>query len=173
MAEVSDLSGRHFKIPLGGGEVVEYTGATVRVPYADQPVPELVLRMSVGFGHQLAHLLAHPPLASWSDMVLSRTLEAAAAALSDMDALRCATREVVGVKAAQRMAALGELVDREPDLSAGERVAVIDAAARWLDEDKSGELARALLSAVCRSPGGTDQVYLALLRPTDGEVVPS
>jgi hypothetical protein len=173
MAEVSDLSGRHFRIPLDGGEVVEYAGGTVHPPYADVAVPELVLRVPVGFGHELAHRLTQPPLASWADLVLARTLEAAAAALGDLDALRCATRDVVGVKAAQRMAALGELVAREPDLSAGQRVAVIDAAARWLDEDRSGELARALLSAVCRSPGGTDHVYLALLRSTDGEAGPS
>jgi hypothetical protein len=173
MAEVSDLPEGHFRIPLDGGEVVEYAGGTVSTHYADEPVPELMLRLPVGLGHELAHLLVHPPLASWANLVLARTLEAAAAALGDVDALRCATREVVGVKAAQRMAALGELVDREPDLSAGQRVAVIDAAARWLDEDRTGELARALLSAVCRSAASTDHVYLALLRATDAAGEPS
>jgi hypothetical protein len=40
---------------------------------------------------------------------------------------------------------------------------VVDAAARWLDEDAGDELAYALLGAVCSAEATASRAYLALL----------
>jgi site-specific recombinase XerD len=48
-----------------------------------------------------------------------------------------------------RLAAVAVLREREQRISAVQRIAVVDAAARWLAEDAGEELARALLEAVC------------------------
>ena len=76
--------------------------------------------------------------------------------------------------AEQRLAAVAVLRDREPALSPLQRMAVIDAAARWMDEDTGDELAYALLSAACSSDVATSQAYVELLTPasnrgTNGE----
>ena len=67
--------------------------------------------------------------------------------------------------APQRLAAVGVLAEREERLSAVQRFAVVDAAARWMDEDAGDELAYALLSAVCSTDAATSHAYLALLSP--------
>lgn len=51
----------------------------------------------------------------------------------------------------------------DPSLSPVERIAVVDAAARWLDEDSGGELAFALLRAACSSEVVATQAYVELL----------
>ena len=51
--------------------------------------------------------------------------------------------------ATQRLAAVTVLRERESQISPIQRIAVVDAAARWLGEDAGEELARALLEAVC------------------------
>jgi hypothetical protein len=167
-------SSRPFRITLDDGAVVESTGGTLSPAYSDAAVPELVLRLPAFRAHRLAHLLDDwsralglAPPAGWAatDRPLSRTLEAAAAALGDPDAGRCMSRALGEIGAQQRMAALTVLQEREPALSATQRIATIDAAARWMNEDAGDELAFALLAAVCRSDVTTNQVYLALLSP--------
>jgi hypothetical protein len=59
------------------------------------------------------------------------------------------------------------LAKREERLSAVQRFAVVDAAARWLEEDAGDELAYALLGAVCSTDVATNNAYLALLSPPD------
>jgi hypothetical protein len=169
MAEVGDLSRRHFSIPLDGGEVVEYSGGTLRRPWLVIPEPELVLRMPVSRGHQLAHVIAVPPLASVNDLGVARTLEVAAAALGDVDAQGCAGRPR-GVSAQRRVAALAALAVHLPVLGPTQRVALVDAAARWLEEETTGEMAWSLLLAVCRSEVAAGAVYAELLdvRGSDG-----
>jgi hypothetical protein len=60
------------------------------------------------------------------------------------------------------------LASREERLSGMQRVAVIDAAARWFQEEAGDELAYALIAAVCRSDLTASQVYTALISPTEG-----
>ena len=72
------------------------------------------------------------------------------------------------------MAILGE---REPQLSAVQRLALVDAAAWWISEPHGGEeSAYALLAASCAAKVTTEHVYLALITPTneldDGEISP-
>jgi hypothetical protein len=173
MEDPTDLV-RPFRVELDGGEVIESDGGLLHPRMSREPVPGLVLRMPVPRAHALAHLLddrsralgVAPPRGFGSDdRVLSRTLEAAAAALGDVSAMRCAARAFGSVAAPQRLAAVGVLADRESRLSAVQRFAVVDAAARWLDDEAGDELAYALLAAVCESDVTTNQVYVALLAP--------
>lgn len=66
----------------------------------------------------------------------------------------------------QRLAAIAVLVEREPRLSAVQRLALVDAAAWWMtDPDGGHELAHALIDGACSDPVTTEQVYLALITP--------
>jgi hypothetical protein len=63
------------------------------------------------------------------------------------------------------VAVLGE---REAQLSALQRLALVDAAAWWLSEPNGGEeLAYALLAATCSEAATTEQAYLDLITPPD------
>jgi hypothetical protein len=66
------------------------------------------------------------------------------------------------------LAAVAVLGEREAQLSAVQRLALVDAAAWWLSEPNGGEeLAYALLSASCSAEVTTEHVYLALIAPSD------
>jgi hypothetical protein len=68
----------------------------------------------------------------------------------------------------QRLAAVAVLGEREPQLSAMQRLALVDAAAWWLSEPNGGEeFAYALLAASCAAEVTTENVYLALITPSD------
>jgi hypothetical protein len=88
--------------------------------------------------------------------------EDGAVALADLDATQCPSRLPGPVPAARRLAAV-ELLGEEDALSAVGRIAVVDAAARWLDEDAGGDLAHALLAAVCSTEAPANRAYPALL----------
>jgi hypothetical protein len=63
------------------------------------------------------------------------------------------------------VAVLGE---REAQLSAVQRLALVDAAAWWLSEPNGGEeLAYALLAASCSTEVNTEHTYLALITPPE------
>jgi hypothetical protein len=66
------------------------------------------------------------------------------------------------------LAAVAILGEREENLSAVQRLALVDAAAWWLSEPNGGEeFARALLAASCATEVTTEHVYLALITPPD------
>jgi hypothetical protein len=66
------------------------------------------------------------------------------------------------------LAAVAVLGEREAHLSAVQRLALVDAAAWWLSEPNGGEeFAYALLAASCAVEVTTEQVYLALITPSD------
>jgi hypothetical protein len=130
---------------LDGGELVESSGGSV------------VLTLPPDRAHGLAHAVDG---VGWA--ALSRTLDDVAAGLGDPAALVCSARLAGSVPAERRLAAV-ELLG---GLSAVQRVAVVDAASRWLGEDAGGELAYALLSAVCPSDAATTRAFLALLGPS-------
>ena len=68
----------------------------------------------------------------------------------------------------QRLAAVAVLCEREAQLSAVQRLALIDAAAWWLSEPNGGEeFAYALLAASCAAEVTTEHVYLALITPPE------
>jgi hypothetical protein len=173
MANSTDVPSERFRVELDGGEVVEADGGTVRAA-SGELVPTLTLRMPAPRAHALAHLvdewsrafrLSPSPGSSRADRLLADALEMTTAALGEPDALRCASRTSGGVTAPQRLAAVGVLAEREERLSALQRFAVVDAAARWMDEDAGDHMAYALLSAVCSTDATTSHAYLALLSP--------
>jgi hypothetical protein len=102
------------------------------------------------------------PAAAAADRALARVLEDGAVALGELHATQCPSRMPGPVSAARRLAAV-ELLGEEDALSAVGRLAVVDATARWLDEDAGGELAHALLAAVCSAEATANRAYLALL----------
>src|SRR5262249_20265999 len=103
------------------------------------------------------------------ELKLSRTLELAAAALGEHDApIIRSPRGSRVVPNRQRLAAVAVLGEREAQLSAIQRLALVDAAAWWLSEPNGGEeLAYALLSASCSGAVTTEHAYLALIAPAD------
>jgi hypothetical protein len=156
------------RLDIGGDTSVETDGSTVE--FAGTAVPVMVLRLPAARAHRLAHSLLGDRLPDLepTDRTLARGLEAVAAAAGDLGALRCAAEDMPGVGQQQRMKAAGILRDREPRLSPVQRLAVVDAAARWMEEDAGDELAFALLRASCSSDVVASQVYVELLSPTSG-----
>jgi hypothetical protein len=168
MSDPIDAPGRLVRVELDGGASVSGEDA------GGSSSPAVVLRLSAERAHALAHLLG-----DWSGLfrllpdrsdrpssfVLSRALEDVAAALGERGALSCASRARGSVPADQRLAAVGVLRDREPELSAAQRIAVVDSAARWMDDEAGDELAYALLRAACSTDVTTSRAYLALLTP--------
>jgi hypothetical protein len=164
-----------FRAELEDGQVVEADGSTVADPATGTQVPAVLLRMTPGRAHTLAHVLddwakvalvfATLRSSEAAERSLGWSLETGAAALGDAGARRCPRTRAGASSAEQRLAALAVLRERELGVSALQGVAVIDAAARWLAEDNGEELAQALLQAVCRDPLTANFVYLALIEP--------
>lgn len=175
MADPIDGPVRHLRVELDGGAVVE---ADEEWP-ADGRGPVVAVRLPAARAHTLAHLLTEwatafrlvPDRAEEpSTSTLARAIEDVTAALGDPEALACASRSGGSVPAGRRLAAVGVLRDQEPGLSPVQRIAVIDAAARWMDEDAGNELAYALLRAVCLTDAVTTRTYLTLITPdADGD----
>jgi hypothetical protein len=157
------------RLDIGGGTSVAADGSTVEV--AGVAVPALVLRLPATRAHRLAHSLAGDPAPDLvpSDRTIARGVEAVAAVAGELGALRCAAHLGSVVDQRQRVNAAGVLGDREPRLSPVQRIAVIDAAARWMEEDAGDELARALLASVCSTEVITNEVYIAMLLPGGDE----
>jgi hypothetical protein len=162
-----------FRAELEDGQVVEADGSTVVDPASGTAVPAVLLRMSRARAHTLAHVLddwsrvafvfATLRSSQVTERALAWTLDAGAAAAGDPEAARCALRIAEAPSAAQRLAAATVLTERERRISPVQRIAVVDAAARWLAEDSGEELAQALLQAVCTETTTANFVYLALI----------
>jgi hypothetical protein len=140
----------------------------------------VVLRLAPWRARSVARVLAewssvsrifhHPTRPHLEELELSRTLELAAAALGDHgEPILRSPRGSLVIPNWQRLAAAAVLGKREPQLSAVQRLALVDAAAWWLSEPNGGEeLAYALLTATCSAEVTTEHVYLALITPADG-----
>ena len=175
MANPTEPPPEHFRAKLGDGQIVETDGSTVTDPVSGAAVPAVLLRMTRARAHTLAHVLqdwsrvalvfATLHSSETTERALAWTLEAGAAAAGDPAASRCAMPTPETPSVAQRMAAVAVLDERESGISPIQRIAVIDAAARWLAEEAGEELARALLEAVCTKRTTANFVYLALIEP--------
>jgi hypothetical protein len=173
MANPTDPPAEPFRAELDDGQVVEADGSTVTDPASGAAVPAVVLRMSPARAHTLAHILddwsrvalVYATLRSSqiTERALAWTLDAGAATAGDPEAARCALRVAETPSAAQRLAAADVLSKRERRISPVQRIAVVDAAARWMAEDSGEELAQALLQAVCTERTTASFVYLALI----------
>ena len=120
--------------------------------------------MDVGITH-----LSPPTRPHLDELHLSWTLELAAAVLGDDDEpISRAPRGSRVIPNRQRLAAVAILGERETQLTAVQRLALVDAAAWWLSESNGGEeLAYALLAATCSAEVTTEHVYLALITSPD------
>jgi hypothetical protein len=164
-----------LRVALDQGAVVELDGSTLTIDQGESPT--VLLRLAPWRARSVARVLAE-----WSsvsrifdrsarsqldELALSRTLELAAAALGDADdpTIRV-PRGTRTVSYQQRLAAVAVLGEREEQLSAVQRLALVDAAAWWLSDPHGGEeLAYALLAASCSAAVSTEHVYLALITP--------
>ena len=173
MANPTDPHAEPFRAELDDGQVVEADGSTITDPASGAAVPAVLLRMSRTRAHTLAHILEDWSRAALifatlrssqvTERALAWTLDAGAAAAGDPEAARCALRVTETPSPAQRLAAVAVLSERERRISPVQRIAVVDAAARWLAEDSGEELAQALLEAVCTEATTANFVYLALI----------
>lgn len=168
-----------FRADLDNGQVVEADGSTVADPATGSQVPAVLLRMTPARAHVLAHVLddwsraavifATLRSSEVTERALAWTLEAGAATLGDPQAHRCRWNRPEVPTAAQRLAAVAVLRDRDPLITPVQRIAVIDAAARWFSEEAGEELAQALLQAACGDPITANFAFLALIDPAGND----
>jgi len=117
----------------------------------------------------VSRIFCQPTRPHLDESDLARTLELGAAVRGggEETTVRSARGSRV-IPNQQRLAAVALLGEREAQLSALQRLALIDAAAWWLSEPNGGEeLAYALLTAACSAEVSTEQVYLTLITPFD------
>jgi hypothetical protein len=185
MPDPTQLDPDQLRVALDHGEVVELDGGTLVLD--GQESPSVVLRLAPWRARSVARVLTewssvsrifhqHPTRPHLEELELSRTLELAAAALGDHgEPIVRSSRGSRVIPNRQRLAAVAVLGEREPQLSAVQRLALVDAAAWWLSEPNGGEeLAYALLAAACSAEVTTEHVYLTLITPSsepddDGE----
>jgi hypothetical protein len=152
-----DPAARRLRIELDEGEVLEIDGSTIYDRGAQRGVPVVVLRLPSFRAHALSHVLS-----IWTQLVdlveevrhisgtedsLARGLHEAAAVLDDPAALADSLYRHSTVRSGERLAAMGELQHARSDLTHSELIAVVDAAAWWVDQDDHEEV-WALFSAV-------------------------
>jgi hypothetical protein len=166
-----------LRVVLDHGEVVELDGGTLVLD--GQESPSVMLRLASWRARSVAQVLQewssvsrifhHPTRPHLEELELSRTLELAAAVLDGGDEpIMRSHRGTRIIPNRQRLAAVAVLGECEAHLSAVQRLAVVDAAAWWLSEPNSGEdFAYALLAASREAEVTTENVYLALITPSD------
>lgn len=164
-------------VALDHGEVVELDGSTLTLDGEESP--SVLLRLTPWRARSMARVLQE-----WSsvsrifqygtrpqldELELARTLEMAAAVLGDgHDPIVRSLRGPRVIPNRQRLAAVAVLGEREQQLSALQRLALVDAVAWWLSEPNGGEeLAYALLTASCSTEVSTEHVYLTLISPSE------
>jgi hypothetical protein len=175
MPDPTQFNPNRLRVALDHGEVVELDGGTLVLD--GQESPSVVLRLAPWRARSVARVLEEwssvsrifhrPARPHLDELDLSRTLELAAAVLGDGDEpIMRSPRGTCTIPNRQRLAAVAVLGEREAQLSAVQRLALVDAAAWWLSEPNGGqELAYALLAATCSAEVTTEHVYLALITP--------
>ena len=173
MANPTDPRAERFRAQLDDGQIVETDGSTVTDPVSGADVPAVLLRMSPARARALAGVLedwcrvalvfATLRSSEAAERVLAWTLAAGAAAVGAPGTGVRDPRAPATPSVSQRLAAVTVLSEREQRMSPVQRIAVVDAAARWLAEDTGDELARALLGAACSEAATANFAYLALI----------
>lgn len=157
MSERSEPRLTPLRLVLDFGETVELDGSTLYDPTSETAVPAVVLRMPP---HRAAYIAAVLEAYTRVCRLAGTELEAnergaawalvqAASAAGFVDTVRPTPRG--RVTSGQRMAAAAVLRAAE-DFDDVTMVAVVDAAARWIDEPEGEEYAYALLGAVTDGP---------------------
>ncbi len=176
MPDPTEFDPDRLRVVLDHGEVVELDGGTLVLDGEESP--SVVLRLAPWRARSVARVLEEwssvsrifhrPTRPHLDELDLSRMLELAASALGDGDVpILRSPRGPRTIPNRQRLAAVAVLGEREAQLSAVQRLALVDAAAWWLSEPNGGEeLAYALLAATCSAEVTTEHVYLALITPS-------
>jgi hypothetical protein len=178
MPDPTQFDPERLRVALDHGEVVELDGGTLVLDGEESP--SVVLRLAPWRARSVARVLEewssvsrifhqHPTRPHLEELELSRTLELAAAVLDGgEEPIVRSPRGSRVIPNRQRLAAVALLGEREAQLSAVQRLALVDAATWWLSEPNGGEeLAYALLAATCSTEVSTEHVYLALITPPD------
>lgn len=171
MSDPSEPSIVPLRLVLESGESVEVDGSTVWDPSAERPVSAVVLRMpahrAAWFGRVLDAYTRMCRLVTDELNVAERgpgwALAQASAAAGHVEPPAV---ERGRVTSARRMSAAAVLRAAE-DFDDLAMIAVVDAAARWLDEPDGDEYAYALLGAVTDGPTQL-RAYGDLLGPGGG-----
>jgi hypothetical protein len=176
MSDPRRFDSHQIRVMLDHGEVVELDGGTLVLE--GQESPSVVLRLAPWRARSVARVLQewssmsrifqHPTRPHLDELDLSRMLELAAGVLGGPEELIVQSpRGSRVILNRQRLAAVAALGEREPQLSAVQRLALVDAAAWWLSEPNGGEeFAYALLAASCATEVTTEHVYLTLITPS-------
>ena len=183
MAEATQFNQDQLRVALDHGEVVELDGGTLVLgdeesPSVDDESPSVVLRLTPWRARSVARVLEEwsavsrvfhrAPRPILSEVELSRALDLAASVLNDPEPTVPLVRGDRVVPSRQRLDAVAVLAKRESQLSALQRLALVDAAASWLSEPNGGErLAHALLGAACTTEVTAEHAYLALITPSE------
>jgi hypothetical protein len=177
MPDPTQSDPERIRVALDHGEVVELDGGTLVLDGEESP--SVVLRLAPWRARSVARVLEEwsstsrifnrPARPHMDELGLSRTLELAAAVLGEgNEPIVRFPRGTRTIPSGQRLAAVAVLGEREAQLSAVQRLALVDAAAWWLSDPNGGqELAYALLAASCSEEVTTEHVYLALITPPD------
>ncbi|MGH3522022.1 MAG: hypothetical protein ACRDU4_04135 [Mycobacterium sp.] len=176
MAEATQFNPDRLRVALDHGEVVELDGGTLVL--GDEESPSVVLRLTPWRARSVARVLEEwsaisrvfhrAPQPILTEVELSRTLDLAASVLGDPEPTDPLVRGDRVVPSRQRLDAVTVLAERESQLSALQRLALVDAAASWLSEPNGGEqLAHALLGAACTTEVTAEHTYLALITPPE------
>jgi hypothetical protein len=156
MGERSEPRAVPLRLVLEFGETVELDGSTVFDPTAEAAVPAVVLRMpahrAAWFGRVLS---AYTKVCRLAGVELDASESGPAWALGRVASaaghVEPAAVELGRVTSARRMSAAAVLRAAE-DFDDVTMIAVVDAAARWLEEPEGDEYAYALLGAVTDGP---------------------
>lgn len=171
MGERSDLSGGRLRLVLDFGESVELDGSTVWDPIDEVAVPAVVLRMpahrAAMFGRVLEAYTRVCRLVGVELDAAERGPAWALARAADAAGFVAPAGPVSRVTSARRAAAAAVLREAE-DLDDAAMVAVVDAAAWWLEEPAGDEYAWALLGAVTDAATQM-RAYGALLGTAGGD----
>jgi hypothetical protein len=177
MPEATQFDPDRLRVALDHGEVIELDGGTLVLDGEESA--SVVLRLAPWRARSLARVLEEwsevsrvfnlPARPHLDELDLSRTLELAASVHGENDEpLLRFTRGTRTIPSDQRLAAVAMLAARESQLSAVQRLALVDACAWWLSDAEGGpQLAHALLAATCTDAVTTQHVYLALTTPPD------
>jgi hypothetical protein len=178
MANSTERGPGRFRLAMDDGAVVEVDGSTLVDEDSGRTVVAVILRLPAWRAHALGHVLA-----SWNAAVnlfediqrvsmdegdLAWALYAASSAAGDPRAREEAQRPPTSVPSGRRAHAAEVLREREA-FELHTLIAVVDAAAWWLDQPRGDSYCTSLLNAV------TDQetagaAYLALVgSPTTEE----
>jgi hypothetical protein len=173
MANPTDPGSERFRAELDDGQIVETNDSTDLSTASGASAPTVLLRMSAARAAELARVLddwcrvalvfATLHSSEVTERSLAWTLRAAAIAAGGPESAP-GDMPIPGTPSVtQRLAAVTALREREGRMSPVQRIAVVDAAARWMAEDAGEELARALLEAACTETATANSAYLALI----------